>query len=162
MFLFDQASEERLAVINPVLVVKVRAAGEQCELNKVYFRVAQGLRTFEEQNELFAQGRTKPGKQVTKAPGGYSNHNFGCAVDCYPFLGDEPEGDLEMVNVKNPKFVAMVDALKGQGLVWGGDWIHEIDYPHFQLADFPVTPTPAIRSVYATKGLIGVWDMYKD
>jgi peptidoglycan L-alanyl-D-glutamate endopeptidase CwlK len=33
-------------------------------------------RSWAEQDDLWAQGRTKPGKIVTKAKGGQSNHNF--------------------------------------------------------------------------------------
>ena len=43
----------------------------------VFVRFA--ARTYAEQNELYAQGRTKPGPIVTKAKGGYSNHNFATA-----------------------------------------------------------------------------------
>lgn len=38
----------------------------------------------EEQDELYAQGRTKPGKVVTNAKGGESAHNFRLAFDCVP------------------------------------------------------------------------------
>ena len=41
----------------------------------IKIRIVQSLRTIEEQNELFAQGRTKPGKIVTNAKGGSSYHN---------------------------------------------------------------------------------------
>ena len=47
----------------------------------VYLRITQGLRTIREQDELYAQGRTKPGKIVTKAQGGSSWHNYGLAFD---------------------------------------------------------------------------------
>jgi len=39
----------------------------------------QGLRTIEQQDALYAQGRTKPGKVVTNAKGGQSYHNWGLA-----------------------------------------------------------------------------------
>jgi peptidoglycan L-alanyl-D-glutamate endopeptidase CwlK len=35
---------------------------------------------------LYAIGRTKPGKKVTKAKGGTSYHNYGLAFDIYPFI----------------------------------------------------------------------------
>lgn len=43
-----------------------------------------GLRTFEEQTALYAQGRTKPGRIVTKAKPGESYHNYGLAFDWVP------------------------------------------------------------------------------
>lgn len=44
-------------------------------------RIISGTRTFDEQNKLYAQGRTSPGNVVTNARAGYSNHNFGIAWD---------------------------------------------------------------------------------
>lgn len=40
-----------------------------------------GYRSIPEQNDLFAQGRTKSGNIVTKARGGESYHNFAVAID---------------------------------------------------------------------------------
>ena len=44
-----------------------------------------GYRSIEQQNALYAIGRTKPGSIVTKARGGYSWHNYGLAAD-YAFV----------------------------------------------------------------------------
>jgi hypothetical protein len=43
--------------------------------------VTMGFRSTEEQDQLYAQGRTLPGDVITNAPGGKSLHNFGHAVD---------------------------------------------------------------------------------
>ena len=43
--------------------------------------ITDGFRTVEEQNRLYAQGRTLPGKKVTNAKGGESDHNTGNAID---------------------------------------------------------------------------------
>jgi peptidoglycan LD-endopeptidase CwlK len=45
------------------------------------FYLFMGLRSFEDQDELYAQGRTKPGNIVTNARGGDSLHNYGLAAD---------------------------------------------------------------------------------
>ncbi|MED0738884.1 M15 family metallopeptidase, partial [Aneurinibacillus thermoaerophilus] len=47
----------------------------------IYVLITQGYRSIAEQNELYAQGRTKPGKIVTNAKGGTSYHNYGLALD---------------------------------------------------------------------------------
>lgn len=47
-----------------------------------------GYRTRDEQNELYKQGRTKPGKIVTFARAGESFHNYGHAID-YAFFNEE-------------------------------------------------------------------------
>ena len=75
------------------------------------------LRTAREQNELYAQGRGKPGLVVTNAKGGQSAHNYGLAFDCCP--------------MRNGKLVwGSRDALYDQmgvigeavGLEWAGRW----------------------------------------
>lgn len=43
--------------------------------------VTDGYRSNAEQDALYAQGRTKPGKIVTNARGGQSFHNYGLAID---------------------------------------------------------------------------------
>lgn len=79
----DQGSE-KLSAVHPVLAAKVRAAAENLAARGVEIRVVQGMRTADEQDALYAKGRTvlmySQGKAqpiVTKARGGYSSHNFG-------------------------------------------------------------------------------------
>lgn len=154
----EELSEQRLTFVNPKLAEKVRAAADALAAEGTFFRVAQGLRTYAQQDALYQQGRTTPGHIVTNAPGGYSNHNFGCAVDCYPFLSG-PTGDLNW-NPTSEQFKAMVAALKAQGLAWGGDWLSIHDYPHFQLANVPTTPTESDRVALSEGGLTQVWAQY--
>jgi peptidoglycan L-alanyl-D-glutamate endopeptidase CwlK len=52
-----------------------------------------GLRTMEEQAALYAIGRSKPGKIVTKARPGESYHNYGLAFDWVPMKA-APKVDL--------------------------------------------------------------------
>ncbi len=93
-------------------------------------KIIDGTRTYAEQDKLYAQGRTAPGKIVTNARGGQSWHNFGVAWDIGVFaplgayLGDSPYYDKagEIGRI--------------QGLEWGGDWRTFQDKPHFQLAGF--------------------------
>lgn len=155
----ETASELKLAQVAPALARKVRAASDALAPQGVYFRVASGLRNYADQDALYAKGRTTPGPQVTKARGGYSNHNFGCAVDCYPFVHGAT-GPLDFNDANAPEFLAMVAALKAQGLAWGGDWHSIVDKPHFQLSTVPVTPTDADRAALARGGLTAVWALY--
>lgn len=60
----------------------VRVVERAIELPPVDFAVTQGVRTQAEQNELFVQGRTKPGKIVTMTRN--SRHIGGNAVDLAP------------------------------------------------------------------------------
>jgi len=154
----DATSEQRLLQVHPTLAAKVHAAFAALAAQGTYFCVAQGLRTYAEQDALYAQGRTTRGHIVTNARGGYSNHNFGCAVDCYPYLSG-PGGAINWA-ANSPQFRAMVSALETQGLVWGGSWTSLPDAPHFQLASVPVTPQDADRQAFAAGGLEAVWAMY--
>ena len=120
-----------------------------------FFRVTQGLRTYQEQDALYAQGRTAPGHIVTNAKGGYSNHNFGCAVDCIPFLSGTG-GELNW-DAKSDQFHAMVAYLKAQGLVWGGSWVHMPDPPHMQLAGVPIPADGCRQGAFAKGGLDAVF-----
>jgi len=93
----------------------------------IQLRVAQGLRTKAEQDELYALGRTKPGKIVTNAKGGQSNHNSGLAIDVYIVKCD---ATIDL-NKRIPQEV--VDIAKQEGFEWGGDWKKFKDYPHFEM-----------------------------
>lgn len=99
------------------------------------FLITEGVRTPERQAELYAQGRTKPGKVVTWTLN--SNHfkskvtGFGHAVDVCPY-------PVDWNSVA--KFEAIAKAIKqaarelGVQIEWGGDWSPKNrDYPHFQL-----------------------------
>lgn len=88
--------------------------------------ITQTLRTYAEQDALYAQGRTAPGARVTNARGGESWHNFGRAFDVAFVVGGAVtwDGPWEMIG-------AMGEAC---GLEWGGRWAHP-DRPHFQLTE---------------------------
>jgi hypothetical protein len=96
--------------------------------------VTDGLRTTAQQQALFAQGRTKPGKIVTKADGliNRSNHQAfadgtGHAVDC-TFLG--PNGRPRWID-RDP-WAVYGTAAEALGLTWGGRWTTP-DRPHLEL-----------------------------
>jgi hypothetical protein len=55
----DTASEARLSQVNPALAAKVRAAAVVLAAQGTFFRVAQGLRTFAEQDALYRHQRTR-------------------------------------------------------------------------------------------------------
>jgi len=108
-------------------VAKEEAASFGCD-----YVLICGNRTFAEQDALYAQGRTKPGKVVTKAPGGYSNHNFGIAADAGVFA------DGVYLDEKNPRLAERVHRAcaahaRAFGLEWGGEWTSFPDTPHYEI-----------------------------
>lgn len=101
------------------LVAKAKAAGIDLIVTSTY-------RDHEAQNALYAQGRTKPGKIVTHARGGYSIHNYRLAFDVVPVRGGKAVWD-------DNALWTMVGKLGQEvGLEWGGSWTKFKDRPHFQ------------------------------
>lgn len=91
-------------------------------------RIISGTRTYAEQNALFRQGRFgNPGPIVTKARGGYSNHNFGIAWDIGIFTSD---GGYIADGVEYDRAAEI--GLSPQ-IEWGGSWTSIVDKPHYQL-----------------------------
>ena len=122
----DERSEKVIATLHPRLRDPARkfvlAAAEQ----GVTIKLISGLRTYAEQDALYAKGRTAPGPVVTKARAGYSNHNFGLAFDIGVFSGGKyiPE---------SPAYKTIARIGKWLGFEWGGDWTSIKDEPHYQL-----------------------------
>jgi peptidoglycan LD-endopeptidase CwlK len=110
--------------LHPALAEKAKKLIALCKAEGIDLRVTSTLRTFAEQAELYAQGRTKPGKVVTRAKPGSSWHQFGCAVDICPFKGGKPDWE-------SPHWNKIGAIGKKLGLLWGGDWLRP-DRPHFE------------------------------
>ena len=122
----DERSEKNIATLLPEVQPMARMLVQKAAANGIAIRVISGLRSYEEQDALYAQGRTAPGNIVTNARGGYSNHNFGIAFDVGVFSGSKylPE---------SPKYKAVGVLGQELGLEWGGSWTSLVDEPHFQL-----------------------------
>jgi peptidoglycan L-alanyl-D-glutamate endopeptidase CwlK len=144
----NTASQNRLAKVHPKLAKGVTAMIEALAAEGLTVEVVQGLRTFAEQDALFAQGRTKPGPVVTQAKGGQSNHNYGLAVDLCPFVGGKPQWE------DTKGFLRIGTEAAKQGLQWGGDWKKFIDKPHVQLGGLTVAQCSAF---FKKGGLENVW-----
>jgi peptidoglycan L-alanyl-D-glutamate endopeptidase CwlK len=119
-------SEAVIATLLPQVQPYARALYFKARDHGITINVISGLRTYAEQNALYAKGRTGQGKIITNARGGYSNHNFGIAFDIGIF-----EGSRYLPSSSKYKAVGVL----GQelGLEWGGNWKTFVDQPHFQL-----------------------------
>lgn len=124
----DKITLDRIYKLHPKILHKVLSIVE--EVNKIlpegqFMRVTQGLRTFEEQQALYNQGRTTEGNKVTNAKAGYSYHNYGLAFD---YVVIQKNGlPLWTVNLN------IVAICKKYGFEWGGNFKSIKDYPHFQM-----------------------------
>ena len=130
--------------LHPGLVVVMDRALGYLEKAGNPFKVYSGLRTFAEQNELYAIGRTVPGDFVTKAKGGQSMHNYGLALDSAPIKGDgvwwpNKRTDFhiwEDLEKALTKAASAIDRELDDGIdyEWGGRWkFNGGDCPHIQV-----------------------------
>jgi peptidoglycan L-alanyl-D-glutamate endopeptidase CwlK len=89
------------------------------------------FRYFVDQAELYAQGRTKPGKIVTKAKPGESAHNYGLAFDGAPLIHGRIAWD------DHAHWVIYGQIATDVGLEWAGNWKGDlIEMPHVQLPNW--------------------------
>lgn len=108
----------------PDLQAKAKALVDECDDAGFPIRITSGLRTWEEQEQLYTQGRTAPGQIVTRAKPGMSWHNWGRAFD-FCFDHKEPFGE------QHP-WTKVGELGEKLGLEWGGRFTKP-DRPHFQL-----------------------------
>lgn len=146
----DKITLERIKKLHPKVVSEVEKIYNEICLaltGKAICRFAYTLRTNEEQNALYALGRTKLydakgnrlGK-VTNAKGGQSYHNVGLAFDIVLLKDTDNNGTFESAswetNIDFDKdgkadWMEVVNICKKYGWEWGGDWRFK-DLPHFQ------------------------------
>ncbi|CNL31950.1 peptidase M15B and M15C DD-carboxypeptidase VanY/endolysin [Yersinia enterocolitica] len=131
-FRFSQRSENNLKGVNASLVKVVQRA---LELSTVDFIVIEGVRTVARQQQLYAQGRTEPGKVVTWTM--KSKHIDGNAVDLLPVTGWDNLASFKTVS----KAMFQAASELGVKITWGADWNGngfqekgETDSPHFEIS----------------------------
>jgi peptidoglycan L-alanyl-D-glutamate endopeptidase CwlK len=101
-----------------------------CKAQGIDLLVTSTYRSTAEQNALYAQGRTKPGKKVTNAKGGQSFHNHRLAYDVVPLRNGKP---VWGTTGEDGKLWQRVGELgEAAGLEWAGRWTKFKEFPHFQ------------------------------
>lgn len=135
----EKINEQRIALLHPKIRQKVTEAINLANsklTGRAQVRIVQGLRTIEEQNALYAKGRTTPGPKVTNAKGGSSFHNYGLSID-FALLIDGKEISWNDVkdydNDKQPDWMEVVNVFESLGWQWGGRWKTIVDKPHFEM-----------------------------
>lgn len=121
----DSRSESNISTLLPQVQEPMRNLVRKAAEAGIQIRLTSGNRTYAEQDALYAQGRTKPGKVVTNARGGYSSHNFGLAADFTIFDGNSPVWE-------SPNYTKVGKIAESLGLSWGGRWSTP-DEPHVYL-----------------------------
>ena len=117
--------------LHPDLQKKAKELVSKCEKQGLKIKITECLRTIAEQDALYAQGRTKPGKIVTNAKGSsYSSmHQWGVAFD---FCRND-----------------------------GGDWKSIKDKPHFQLKNWGSTPSKLKSQYKTPEKFFKTWNTSK-
>lgn len=133
----DKPTLDRIAKLHPMVRQEMKTIIDEC--NKVLtgrsqVRLAQGLRTFAEQDALYNQ---RP--KVTNAKGGQSIHNYGFAVDIVLIIdGKTASWDThkDWDGDKISDWDECVKIFAKHGWSWGGNWTSFKDMPHFDKIGF--------------------------
>lgn len=148
----DTVTLERIKTLHPNIRAKVLSAYNHANnrlLGKgVRLRFARTYATKEEQDAIYAQGRTRlfdsNGKRlgiVSYVKGGFSIHNYGLAWDIVLLLDKDNNDTFETASWNSAldfdkdgtaDWMEVVDYFKSLGFVWGGDWKNFKDKPHFE------------------------------
>ena len=155
---FGAVSKAWLQEVHPILALKIQQLEQMLNAEGIDISVVQGLRSWAQQNVLYAQGRTMPGEIVTNVEGGYSWHNFGMAVDCAVDDPSQPGAPIDW-DATHPAWKRMEQVGESLGLVSGSEWRTFPDNPHFQLTGrFGVNPDDEVRQLMTDGGMQAVWD----
>lgn len=127
---------DKLTGCHPLLIEKVKRILSAMDALGWPMMVTAGVRSIEEQQLLFAQGRTSPGKIVTMCDGVKkpSNHQpksdgLGHAADLVFIVDGKPSWDLKL------HWDLLGEMAMALGLTWGGSWANIHDMPHVELRD---------------------------
>jgi len=134
--LLDLRSNTLLHTLLPPVQRAARALMTNLDGHGIPARIISGTRTYPEQSALFRQGRYgNPGRVVTYAREGQSNHNFGIAFDIGIFDAQGRYLDGDTAAELLPYEQAGEISRSIPSLEWGGDWpANRRDLPHYQLA----------------------------
>lgn len=125
-------NENRLIGIDIRVVACIESLAEKVmkEMGRELI-IVSAYRSLEAQAKLYAQGRSAPGKIVTRAVAGSSPHNFQCAVDCW--VMSEDGSSIDWNNQEYKEIARTHAAAVSDKIVWGGNFNSLVDLPHWEL-----------------------------
>lgn len=139
--------------LHPILQYKIDRLLELCNQNGLKIGISECVRTVQEQDALYAKGRTAPGGIVTNAKGScyQSLHQWGVAFDFYLMFDVDGDGQTkdDAFNDSHGDFKKVAKYATMLGLEWGGSWTSIIDKPHLQLPYWG-SGSSLLRSKYGT------------
>ncbi|MBL3550100.1 M15 family metallopeptidase [Chryseobacterium sp. KMC2] len=134
----DKVTSERIQLLHPLVRDEVKQIIKECDkalTGRAKIRITQGLRSFEEQERLYAIGRLTSGKKVTNAKAGQSIHNYGFAVDICLIIDGKMASWGTAKDWDNDRVADWYECVKifaRHGWDWGGNWKTFKDLPHFE------------------------------
>lgn len=146
-FVFGNTSEGRLRTMHRDLQLVFR---ESLKVSEVDFGIAEGHRPIERQKELYAQGRTAPGRIVTYVDGvsqkGKHNEYPSEAGDIYAFVNGKANWSERYLTYLGGVITGVARRLYKEGKIsrpirWGGNWDRDgnilddqrfVDAPHYE------------------------------
>lgn len=141
-------------LLNPLLHPTVKAKALQLQkiiadkydLTILYY---YSYRSNEQQTNLYASGRTRPGKIVTNAQACHSYHNYGLALDFVPIINKKAAWSrLDL-------FENVGKEAERLGFKWGGNFKSIKDRPHIELT-FGLSIADLLKGARPPKGDISM------
>ena len=124
---WDKKSQRIIETLHPDIRQYAVNFLNSAEGSGIRLRITSGFRSYDEQTELYNQGRTTRGTIVTKAKAGESYHNFGLAMDVVPIVDKKEDWTTNQWRI-------IGEIGKSAGFNWGGDWRGFVDNPHFEMS----------------------------
>jgi len=112
--------------LTPDTQAKCKKFIERCKSEGIDVLITCTYRSVEEQNKLYAIGRTIEGKKVTNATGGSSCHQYRCAFDFVPIKNGKAQWANEAIIDKCGSIG------ESCGLEWAGRWTRFKEKLHLQ------------------------------
>lgn len=164
----------RLSECHPLLAQRAKQVSIQFEVDfpNYTIQVSQGLRSWNYQAALYAQGRqplnvvnelrsalrlapitAEDNHEVTDAQPGQSNHNYGYACDWD--IVDLSNNTLDW-NDKDAQWLRLESLAAPNGLR-SGSCFKKQDNPHMELQEVPEAPPTESQYILRNQGLAAVW-----
>ncbi len=114
------------AKLCPEFARRLQSFEQSLAQHGLQMRVTMAYRSLAEQANLYAKGRTAPGRIVTNAKPGSSAHNYGLAADFCFTAGKPYDGH----NAEWQQFGKLAEQA---GLEWAGSWQKFVELCHVQM-----------------------------
>ena len=165
---------ELVTALHPKLVDALSATITEAKARGLQVAIHSGLRTAEEQDKLYALGRTVPNPDgiITNAQAYESWHNLGLAADVVfkdqkgnwtwdkmPPIFKTPEGLWRWIKNGNNQWEQLGQVGTMFNLSWGGYWEKvKPDFPHFEMRG-SIPNVHEAKKILIEQGLDKLWSM---